>query len=180
MRSSYFLPSLSERQIDLGKQALEGALEGLRLDIFEGCLQRVEQFSILRAGQIGDAGPEVIRLDDIMHLAAHLLLEIGHVIRIVGIPDGQRHTAVVALDLRIIPPQFFLRGRLVIVRQVAQEEERQHVIAEIVRVHRAAQVVGNAPKGLAQLCFGLGRSWMLWVCWVCSVAGVADGSRVNG
>jgi hypothetical protein len=27
-----------------------------------------------------------------VHLAAHLLLEIGHVIGIVGIPDGQRHT----------------------------------------------------------------------------------------
>ena len=68
------------------------------LDIFEGCLQRVEQFSILRAGQIGNAGPEVIRLDDIMHLAAHLLFKIGHIVGIVGIPDGQRHTAAVALD----------------------------------------------------------------------------------
>ena len=52
-----FFAELVRRQIDLGKQALEGALEGLRLDIFEGCLQRVEQLSILRAGQIGDAGP---------------------------------------------------------------------------------------------------------------------------
>jgi len=51
-----FLAELVRRQIDLGKQALEGALEGLRLDIFEGCLQGVEQFSVLRAGQIGNAG----------------------------------------------------------------------------------------------------------------------------
>lgn len=35
--------------------------------------------------------------------------------------------------------------------EVAQEEEGQHVVAEIVRVHRPAQLVGDAPEGVAQL-----------------------------
>ena len=54
---------------------MEGALEGFVFDVFEARLQRVEQFAILGAGHVGDAVPEVRRLDDVMHLAAHLLFE---------------------------------------------------------------------------------------------------------
>ena len=43
------------------------------------------------------------------------------------------------------------RRSLVVVGQVAQEQERQHVVAEVVGVHRAAQVVGDGPEGFAQL-----------------------------
>ena len=51
------------------------------------------------------------------------------------------------------PEKLLLRGGLVVVREVAQEQERQHVIAEIVRAHRATQLIGNGPEGFAQLCF---------------------------
>lgn len=43
-----------------------------------------------------------------------------------------------------------LVGYLVI-RQVAQKEKGKHVIAEIVRVHGPARLVGNGPEGAAQL-----------------------------
>ena len=51
----------------------------------------------------------------------------------------------------IIFAEFLLRRRLVVVREVAQEEKGQHVVAEVVRVHRPAQLVGDAPEGFAQL-----------------------------
>ena len=41
--------------------------------------------------------------------------------------------------------------RLVVVRAVAQEEKGQHVVAEVVRIHGPAQLVGDAPEGVAQL-----------------------------
>jgi len=53
----------------------------------------------------------------------------------------------------IIPPHLALGGGLVIVRQIAQVQERQHVITEIVRVHRDAQLVGDVPKDFAQALF---------------------------
>ena len=87
-----------------------------------------------------------------MCLAAHLLFELGGVTRILRIPHRQWWRATVAgPQLRVIRPQFLLRRRLVVVRQVTQEQKGQHVIAEIVRVHRPAQLIGNAPQGVAQL-----------------------------
>ena len=147
------LAQLVRAEIDLGEQPLKGALEGFVLDVLEALLQGVEQFAVLGAGQVGDAAPEMVRLDDIMHLAAHLLFELGHVVGVVRIPDRQRHPPVVARwqFVGVIRPQFLLRRRLVVVREVAQEQEGQHVIAEIVRVHRPAQLVGDAPEGFAQL-----------------------------
>ena len=53
------LAQLGGTQVDLGEQALEGALEGFRLDVFEARLQRVQQLRVLGAGQVGDAVPEV-------------------------------------------------------------------------------------------------------------------------
>ena len=55
------LAQLVGAEVDLREQALEGALEGFVLDVFEARLQRVQQFPVLRAGQVGDAGPEVRR-----------------------------------------------------------------------------------------------------------------------
>src|SRR3546814_7075821 len=88
-----------------------------------------------------------------MSLAPHLLLERGHVGGIVRIPNRKWRPAAVVDGVRIgvINTQFLLRGFLVVPRQVAQEQERQHVVAEVVRVHRAAQLVGNGPEGLAEL-----------------------------
>ena len=41
--------------------------------------------------------------------------------------------------------------RLVVVGEVAQEEEGQHVVAEVVRIHGPPQLVGDAPEGVAEL-----------------------------
>lgn len=52
---------LGRGQIDLGEQPLKGALEGLVLDVLEARLQGVQQLGVLRASQVGDATPQVIR-----------------------------------------------------------------------------------------------------------------------
>jgi hypothetical protein len=36
-------------------------------------------------------------------------------------------------------------------RSLAEEEERQHVVSEVVRIHRPAKIVGDLPKGMAEL-----------------------------
>lgn len=51
----------------------------------------------------------------------------------------------------IVFTRLFLGRRLVVVREVGQKEKGLHVVAEIVRVHRPAQLVGDVPEGLAQL-----------------------------
>ena len=96
-----------------------------------------------------------------MHLAPHLLLERRNVVHVVSIPVAQwwEHLAPVFFRTRswklrplwIIPPKFLLRRRLVVVREVTQEEEGQHLVAEVVRIHGPAQLVSDAPEGLAQL-----------------------------
>jgi len=73
-----------------------------------------------------------------MHLASHLLFKVGDIVWIIRIPDRQRNATVIFADCRIIAAQFFLSRHLVIIRKIAQEQERQHVVAEIVRIHRAA------------------------------------------
>jgi hypothetical protein len=70
---------------------------------------------MLGAGHIGDAVPEMRGLDDIMHLAAHLFLEFRNVVRIVGVPKGQRHAAVLRAETGIIFAQLLLRRRFVAV-----------------------------------------------------------------
>jgi hypothetical protein len=87
LRSSYFAELSAQLISEVGR---EGALEGLVFDVFEARLQGVEQFAILHAGQVGDAVPEVRRLDDVMHLAAHLLFKFRNVGRVVLIPSLQR------------------------------------------------------------------------------------------
>ena len=85
-----------------------------------------------------------------MHLAAHLLLEVRHVLLVRGIPQRQRHIPAVAVHLGIVLPQLLLDRGLVVVRQVTKEQERQHVVAEVVRVHRSAQLVRDGPESLAE------------------------------
>ena len=70
-------------------------------------LERVQQLAVLGAGQVGDAIPEVRRLDHVMHLTAHLLLECRDVVHVVGIPQGQRHFAGVTAHIGIILPSSF-------------------------------------------------------------------------
>ena len=61
LRSSYFLPELVRAEVDLREQPLEGALERFVLDVLEALLQRVEQFAVLRAGQVGRCWPRGAR-----------------------------------------------------------------------------------------------------------------------
>ena len=75
------------------------------------------------AGHVADAVPEVRRLDDVMHLASHLLLEIRNVGRVDRIPERQRHLAGVSSHIWVVAPQFLFRRRLVVVGEIAQEEE---------------------------------------------------------
>jgi len=132
------LAELFGAQIDLRKQAAERALERFVLDVLEALAQGVQQFVALLLGKPRQVRPQVGRLDHVMHLAAHLLLELWHVRRVGLVPRGQRHARVIRRQRRIVRPQLLLRRRLVVVRQIAQEQECQHVIAEIIRVHRAA------------------------------------------
>ena len=63
------------------------------MNVFEARLERVQQLAVLGAGHAGDAIPEVSWLDDVVNLTAHLFLELDDVVRVVGIPQGQRHAA---------------------------------------------------------------------------------------
>jgi len=94
-------------------------------------------------------GPEVLRLDDVMHLVPHLFFKLDDIAWVVRIPKGERHTLSIDFWLVVVRTQFALHRRLVVVRQVAQEQKRQHVVAEIVRIHRATQLVGDGPEGFA-------------------------------
>lgn len=51
----------------------------------------------------------------------------------------------------VVAPELLLRGLLVVVREVAEEQEREHVVAEVIRVHRPAELVRDAPECLAKL-----------------------------
>lgn len=86
-----------------------------------------------------------------MHLAAHHLLKLLGIFGVLRIPDGQGRTAIARRKLGPVGAELRLGGFLVIVRQIAQEKERQHVVAEVIGVHRPAQLVGDGPEGLAQL-----------------------------
>ncbi len=146
-------------QIDFGEQAIEGAGKGLVFDVTETALQGLQQFIVLCARHLRDAAPEISRVDDVVRLAPHLRLEVGHIVGIVRVPHRQRRALIVIRQLRVIRPQLASCRRLEVIRQVAQKQERQHVIAEIVGVHGAAQLIRNAPEGLAEvaaLVFGHG------------------------
>ena len=86
-----------------------------------------------------------------MHLAAHLLFERGDVGDVICIPQRQRDLVGLPADIRVITPQFLLRRRLVVVREITQEEEREHIVAEVIRIHGPAQLVGDTPQRVAEL-----------------------------
>lgn len=47
---------------------------------------------------------------------------------------------------------------------MAHEEIGQHVVAEVVRIHRPAQLVRDAPEGVAQLLLvGVGHYLRVWM-----------------
>lgn len=93
------------------------ALERAFFDVFEVLLHRIEQLVALGPGAVDDAAPKVVGL--------------------AGIPNRQRRLANIAdaFGAWVILPQL-LPGRLfVVVREVvAQRQERQHVIAAVIRV----------------------------------------------
>ena len=57
----------------------------------------------------------------------------------------------VVFKLWVITAQLLLGAELVVVGEIAEEEKGEHVVAEIVRVHCAAQLVGDAPEGASEL-----------------------------
>ncbi len=81
-------------EVDLREQPLETAAKGFVLDELEAVLQRAEQIFILGAGHLGDAVPEVFGFDDVVHLAAHHVLEGRDVVRVLFVPHRQRRTPV--------------------------------------------------------------------------------------
>src|SRR5690348_9371691 len=98
-----------------------------------------------------------------MRLAAHLLLERGYIVGVFRVPNRKRRPPAVANGVRvgIVLAELPLRGGLVVVREVAQEQEREHVVAEVVRVHRPAQLVGDVPQGFAELFLIAFSHWCL-------------------
>jgi hypothetical protein len=51
----------------------------------------------------------------------------------------------------VVAAELLLRGGLVVVGEVAQEQKREHVVPKVVGVHGAAQRVGNVPEDSAEL-----------------------------
>ena len=145
------LAELFRVQVDFREQAAKSADKEFVLDVIKAFLQGMQQLLILRARHFRDCCPEVLRLDHIMRLEPHLLFKISNIVWVGVIPALQRRGVGLTLLVRIIRSRFFPGSDLVVVRQVAQEQERQHVIVEVIRVHCAAQLVGNASEGRAQL-----------------------------
>lgn len=86
-----------------------------------------------------------------MHLEAHLFFKFSAITGIVVVPELQRRGAGLLPAIREVRAQLFFGGGFVVVGEVAQEEEGEHVVAEIVGVHGSAKLVGNAPEGSAHL-----------------------------
>ena len=145
------LSELFGAEIDFRKKPGERALKRFVLDIFETGLERVEQVAVLGAGHVGDAGPEMLGADDVMRLEPHLFLEVRRVAGVPFVPDGQRRPPAIVDVVGVVAPEFLFRGLFVIVREVAQKQEREHVIAKIVGVHRSAEPVGDGPQRPAEL-----------------------------
>jgi len=67
------------------------------------------------------------------------------------IPDFQRDERTVRFQFGIIMSQFSLRCGFEVAGEVVQEEKGEHVVAEISRIHRPAQLVRDGPEGFAEL-----------------------------
>lgn len=142
---------LFEAEVDLGKKTLAAAGEGFVLDVLKAAFQGLPQLGVLGACALVDAAPEIIGVDDVMNLAAYLFLQFRHIGDVVSVPDGQRCAAVFAGHCEVVRPELLLHGGLVVVGEVAQEQERQHVVEGVFGVHCAVQVVVDAPEGFAEL-----------------------------
>ena len=86
-----------------------------------------------------------------MRLDPHLLLEVRHVAGVPLVPHRQGGPPTVADGVGVVAPEFLAGGLLVIVREVAEKKEREHVVAKIVRVHRPAELIGDGPECFAKL-----------------------------
>ncbi len=137
-------------QVDFGEQPLEGAFERVFLDVLEALGEALQKVFVLGAGQFVDGAPEVLRPDDEMDAVAHHLFEfLDVVVGGFGVPLFEGHVVgqVVA--------EFEADAVFVAAAEVAEEEQRQHVVAEVVGGHGATERVGHVPKGLEQLFFFL-------------------------
>ena len=106
--------------------------------MLEGLLECVEQFAMLRAGHLGDVAPEVFGLDDVVHTVVHFRLESGDVLGVLfvpvlerGLPRGQG-----CVGAGIVLSEQVARGLLIVAGEVAQEEKREHIVTEIIGIHR--------------------------------------------
>ncbi len=61
----------------------------------------------------------------------------------------------------IVIAQFSLGGGFVVVEEVAQKQECQDVVAEVVGVHGGAQVIGDVLEGFAQFVVLVGHRSLL-------------------
>ena len=90
-----------------------------------------------------------------MNFAPHLFFELLGILGVLAIPQGQGRGGRGRSGGEVVTEFFFGRS-FVVVGQVAQKEEGEHVVAKVVGVHRTPQVVGNSPKGVTEffLIFG--------------------------
>lgn len=142
-------PELVGGKIDFGEQAPEGIFKRFLLDMPEALAQGLQQVVALGAGQLRYMAPEIIGVDDIVQAAAQELFKLRHIVGVGLVPSLERGKP--RGRFRPVRPKFLPRRGLVGVRQVAQEEEGEHIVAEVIRVHGAAQLVRDGPKGRAQL-----------------------------
>ena len=89
-------------QVDFREQALEGAFKGFVFNVLEAFIKRCQQFLVLSASHFRNAAPKVLRLDHIMHFAAHLLFKFGNVVRVAAIPELQRRGVGLVLAFRVV------------------------------------------------------------------------------
>ena len=153
------LPQLVGGEIDFGEQAPEGIFKGFLLDMPKALAQGLQQVVALGAGQLRYMAPEIVGVNDIVQAAAQELFKLRHIVGVGFVPCLERGTS--GSGFGPVRPKFLPRRSLVGVRQIAQEKEGKHIVAEVVRVHGAAQLVGNGPEGRAQLflrLFGHGLS----------------------
>ncbi len=114
----------------------------------------------MRARQLRNMAPEIVGMDDIVQTAAQQFFQIRHIVGIGLIPCLQGGASF--RSRRPVRPQLFPRGCLVGIRKVAEEQKGKHIVAEVVRIHGAAQFVSDVPERRAQLflcLFGHGCSF---------------------
>ena len=132
-------------EVDLGKEAFEGALEGFFLYVAETVLEFGQKGIVLGAGQLVDCAPKVLGLDDIVRTLEHHILELRDVRSVLFIPN------VKGFVFGQVASQFQACSRFVSGTDIAVEEEREHIVAEVVGRHSSTKDVGHVPKGPEKL-----------------------------